>query len=389
MSQFYTLLTDIGQAKLANAMAVGEPFSISELAVGDGGGSVPAIDASATALVNEVRRAQVNRVETDADNPNWLVVEQVLPPSVGGWYIREVGVFDEDGDLIAIGNYPETYKPQLSEGSSRTQTVRFVMMVSDTSAVTLKVDPGVVLATREYVDDSIRDHAESRNHPEATTTALGFVELANGTEAKNRSDKKRVLTPDTGGQMLAGHEKATEAHKADQIGLTSTLSVFGSAVTTVHGVLAALGNSSKAGIATQQEVNDGSGDNVVTASKLGAWARLGFESSFGETGYLALPTWLGGFIFQWGQVSLSGPTSDGSANSEYDHKHTYTSWSINWPISFPKACYFGLPIPRDITDGPSEGAELVGTVAELGKTARCQANRYVYQEPIKGQSTTC
>ncbi|QTP60931.1 phage tail protein [Billgrantia antri] len=160
MPQFYTLLTDVGQAKLANAVALGQTIQITELAVGDGGGSLPTPDSSATALVNEVRRAAINTSHTDPDNPSWIVVEQVLPPDVGGWTIREIGIYDVDGDLIGIGNYPETYKPVLSEGSSRTQTVRFVLEVSDTAAVTLKVDPSVVLATRKYVDTQRAEHEQ-------------------------------------------------------------------------------------------------------------------------------------------------------------------------------------------------------------------------------------
>ncbi len=166
MPQFYTLLTDTGQAKLANAVALGGTIEITELAIGDGNGSLPAPDSSAVALVNEVRRAPINASQTDPDNPSWILVEQVLPPDVGGWTIREIGIYDVDDDLIGIGNYPETYKPVLAEGSSRTQTVRFVLEVSDTSAVTLKVDPSVVLATREYVDDQRADHEQD---PEAHT----------------------------------------------------------------------------------------------------------------------------------------------------------------------------------------------------------------------------
>ena len=153
MAQFYTLLTQVGQAKLANAVALGNTIELTHLAVGDGGGSVPTPDSDRTALINEVRRAPINRVEVDADNPNWIVVEQVMPPDVGGWTIREIGVLDSAGDLIAYGNYPETYKPTLDEGSGRTQTVRMVLQVSDTASVTLKVDPSVVLATRKYADD--------------------------------------------------------------------------------------------------------------------------------------------------------------------------------------------------------------------------------------------
>lgn len=156
MATFYTVLTDIGQNKIANAVATGGTIEITDLAVGDGGGSLPTPDSGFTSLVNEVRRAAINSSQTDPDNPSWIVVEQVLPPDVGGWTIREVGVFDSAGDLIAYGNYPETYKPVLDEGSSRTQTVRFITEVSDTDAVTLKVDPSVVLATRELVQREAR-----------------------------------------------------------------------------------------------------------------------------------------------------------------------------------------------------------------------------------------
>jgi hypothetical protein len=190
MAQFYTLLTQVGQAKLANAVALGNTIELTHLAVGDGGGSVPTPDSDRASLINEVRRAPINRVEVDADNPNWVVVEQVMPPDVGGWTIREIGVFDSAGDLIAYGNYPETYKPTLDEGSGRTQTVRMVLQVSDTAAVTLKVDPSVVLSTRKYVDDQRAAHEASRNHPSATTSAPGFVTKASTTEARTGAPDK-------------------------------------------------------------------------------------------------------------------------------------------------------------------------------------------------------
>ncbi|WP_108449105.1 phage tail protein [Halomonas sp. BN3-1] len=196
MPQFYTLLTDTGQAKIANAVALGTQIQITQMAVGDGGGNPVTPDSSATALANEVRRAPINAVHTDDDNPTWIVIEQVLPPDVGGWTIREVGVFDATGDLIAIGNLPETYKPVLAEGSSRTQTIRVVMEVSDTAAVTLKVDPSVVLATREYVDQQRLAHEQSRNHPAATETAQGMLEIANEAEALAGSDDARAMTPE-------------------------------------------------------------------------------------------------------------------------------------------------------------------------------------------------
>ncbi|MBY5940392.1 phage tail protein [Halomonas sp. DP5N14-9] len=196
MPQFYTLLTDTGQAKIANAVALGTQIQITQMAVGDGGGNPVTPDSSATALVNEVRRAPINAVHTDDNNPTWIVIEQVLPPDVGGWTIREIGVFDAAGDLIAIGNLPETYKPVLAEGSSRTQTIRVVMEVSDTAAVTLKVDPSVVLATREYVDQQRLAHEQSRNHPAATETAQGMLEIANDEEALEGTDDVKAMTPE-------------------------------------------------------------------------------------------------------------------------------------------------------------------------------------------------
>ncbi|KLX82804.1 phage tail protein [Escherichia coli] len=152
-TKFYTLLTDIGAAKLASATALGVPLKITHMAVGDGGGTLPTPDAKQTALVNEKRRAALNMLYIDPQNSSQIIAEQVIPENEGGWWIREVGLFDESGALIAVGNCPESYKPQLAEGSGRTQTVRMVLITSSTDNITLKIDPAVVLATRKYVDD--------------------------------------------------------------------------------------------------------------------------------------------------------------------------------------------------------------------------------------------
>lgn len=154
-TKFYTLLTDIGAAKLASAAALGVPLKITHMAVGDGGGTLPTPDAKQTALVNEKRRAALNMLYIDPQNSSQIIAEQVIPENEGGWWIREVGLFDESGALIAVGNCPESYKPQLAEGSGRTQTVRMVLITSSTDNVTLKIDPAVVLATRKYVDDKV------------------------------------------------------------------------------------------------------------------------------------------------------------------------------------------------------------------------------------------
>ncbi|MGT2044641.1 phage tail protein [Enterobacter hormaechei subsp. xiangfangensis] len=154
-AKFYTLLTDIGAAKLASAAALGVPLKITQMAVGDGGGVLPTPSAQQTTLVAEKRRASLNMLYIDPQNSSQIIAEQVIHETEGGWWIREVGLFDDTGALIAVGNCPESYKPQLAEGSGRTQTVRMVLITSSTDNITLKIDPAVVLATRKYVDDKV------------------------------------------------------------------------------------------------------------------------------------------------------------------------------------------------------------------------------------------
>lgn len=154
-AKFYTLLTEIGAAKLASAAALGVPLKITQMAVGDGGGVLPTPNAQQTKLVAEKRRADLNMLYIDPQNNSQIIAEQVIPETEGGWWIREVGLFDDTGALIAVGNCPESYKPQLAEGSGRTQTVRMVLITSSTDNITLKIDPAVVLATRKYVDDKV------------------------------------------------------------------------------------------------------------------------------------------------------------------------------------------------------------------------------------------
>nr|WP_257627225.1 phage tail protein [Enterobacter cloacae] len=140
---------------MANATALGAQVEITQMAVGDGNGALPTPNPAQTALVHELRRAPLNSLSIDQNNANQIIAEQVIPEDVGGWWIREIGLFDKDGDMIAVANCAETYKPQLQEGSGRVQVVRMIMIVSSTAAVTLKIDPSVVLATRQYVDDQI------------------------------------------------------------------------------------------------------------------------------------------------------------------------------------------------------------------------------------------
>lgn len=154
-AKYFAILTNYGAAQLANAVALGTQINISAMAVGDGGGTLPVPDPAQTKLIRENRRAAVNQVSIDEKNPNFIIAEQVIPENEGGWFIREIGLFDDKGGLIAVGNAPETYKPNLQEGSGRTQVIQIVLMVSSTQAITLKIDPSVVLATREYVTKSV------------------------------------------------------------------------------------------------------------------------------------------------------------------------------------------------------------------------------------------
>ncbi|PJG12249.1 tail fiber protein [Escherichia coli] len=216
-TKFYTLLTDIGAAKLASAAALGVPLKITHMAVGDGGGVLPTPDAKQTALVNEKRRAALNMLYIDPQNSSQIIAEQVIPENEGGWWIREVGLFDESGALIAVGNCPESYKPQLAEGSGRTQTVRMVLITSSTDNITLKIDPAVVLATRKYVDDKISEHEQSRRHPDASLTAKGFTQLSSATNSESEILAATPKAVKAAYDLAAGKAPVSHTHPWSQI----------------------------------------------------------------------------------------------------------------------------------------------------------------------------
>ncbi|HDD9592296.1 TPA: phage tail protein [Escherichia coli] len=237
-TKFYTLLTDIGAAKLASAAALGVPLKITHMAVGDGGGALPTPDAKQTALVNEKRRAALNMLYIDPQNSSQIIAEQVIPENEGGWWIREVGLFDESGALIAVGNCPESYKPQLAEGSGRTQTVRMVLITSSTDNITLKIDPAVVLATRHYVDQQIEIHEQSRRHPSASLTEKGFVRLYSGVESNDETvaatPKAVKIAMDNASARLAkdrnGSDIPNPALFVQNLGLKTTVDKAASAI---------------------------------------------------------------------------------------------------------------------------------------------------------------
>ncbi|ENY7635779.1 tail fiber protein [Escherichia coli] len=191
--KFKTVITDTGAKKLAQAAAPdGKPVRLTHMAVGDGGGTLPTPDSKQTRLVHEVWRHTVNRVILDATHQNRIIAELVIPPETGGFWIREIGVFDEHGDLIAVGNTAESYKPAVAEGSGRTQTFRTILTVSSTATVALTVDNTMVMATVDYVDDKLKEHEQSRRHPDASLTAKGFVQLSSAT---NSVSETQAATP--------------------------------------------------------------------------------------------------------------------------------------------------------------------------------------------------
>lgn len=151
MATYYTLLTKIGQARIANAVALNQMVNLTYMAVGDGNGNPTTPNENQTALVREKYRATINQLTVDPENPNYLVAEMIVPTNVGGWSIYEVGVFDDQNQLIAVANFPATYKPELAEGSGRDLIVRIIIQVSNTSVVTLKIDPAITLASQAWV----------------------------------------------------------------------------------------------------------------------------------------------------------------------------------------------------------------------------------------------
>ncbi|EOU8855347.1 phage tail protein, partial [Escherichia coli] len=191
--KFKTVITDTGAQKLAQAAVPdGKPVRLTHMAVGDGGGTLPTPDSKQTSLVHEVWRHTVNRVTQDASHQNRIITELVVPPETGGFWIREIGVFDEFGDLIAVGNTAESYKPTVAEGSGRAQTFRTILTVSSTATVELNIDSAMLMASVDYVDDKLKEHEQSRRHPDASLTAKGFTQLSSAT---NSTSETLAATP--------------------------------------------------------------------------------------------------------------------------------------------------------------------------------------------------
>ncbi|ELY1027870.1 phage tail protein [Salmonella enterica] len=187
-TKFKTVITTAGAAKLAAAtMPGGKKINLNVMAVGDGGGKLPEPDAGQTQLVNEVWRHTLNKISQNNRYSNYIVAELVIPPEVGGFWMRELGLYDDEGTLIAVANMAESYKPELAEGSGRAQTCRMVIIVSSVESVELSIDSTMVMATQDYVDDRLAEHEKSRRHPDATLKEKGFTQLSNATDSESET----------------------------------------------------------------------------------------------------------------------------------------------------------------------------------------------------------
>ncbi|EKY6951736.1 phage tail protein [Escherichia coli] len=340
-TKFYTLLTDIGAAKLASAAALGVPLKITHMAVGDGGGTLPTPDAKQTALVNEKRRAALNMLYIDPQNSSQIIAEQVIPENEGGWWIREVGLFDESGALIAVGNCPESYKPQLAEGSGRTQTVRMVLITSSTDNITLKIDPAVVLATRKYVDDKVLElkvfvddkmakhlaapDPHSQYAPKESPTLTGTPKAPTPAEGNNTTQIATTAFVQAALMALINGAPAT----------LDTLKEIAAAInndpkfsTTINNALA--GKQPLDNTLTNLSGKDVAG--LLAYLGLGELSLAGTASGvIGLNGYVTIPLIISGsrrtLIIQWGQARFGG---SGGEDAGYLN---------DFPFAFPSACY--------------------------------------------------
>ncbi|HGV4277614.1 TPA: tail fiber protein [Escherichia coli] len=216
--KFRTLITDIGLAKLAATTAPGgRPVRLTHMAVGDGNGELRQPQKNQTSLYNEVWRQSVNRVFTDPENPNRLIAELVIPPETGGFWVREIGVFDDTGTMIAVGNTAESYKPTREEGSGRAQIFRAVITVTSDAVVELVMDTTTILPTTDYIDEKIAEHARSRNHPDATLTEKGFTQLSSATNSTSETLAATPKAVKAAYDLAAGKAPASHTHPWSQI----------------------------------------------------------------------------------------------------------------------------------------------------------------------------
>jgi phage-related tail fiber protein len=412
-SQFFAILTAVGEAKQANATALGVPWTFKEMGVGDANNTDPIPDRMQTRLINEWRRAQVNQVRTDPANPNVVIAEQVIPSDVGGRWIREIALYDADGDMVAVANCAPSFKPLLAQGTGKTQIIRMNFIVANTAQIVLKIDPAVVLATREYVDNAViealakldfkhsalvattanivlsglltidgvllpadarvlvKDQAQAKENGLYVVSSTGVWKRASDADSSLEvtpglfvSIEKGTVNGDsvwqlvTDGQITLGTTPLVFEMAVGRTGISAgsygnvTVDKYGRVIagtnpTTLagHGItdgvtktdveaLVTQATEVKLGVAkvaSDAQMLDGANDLVMLTPKK---ARKGFAISLAENGYIAFPTWLGGFIFQWGIIP--GVAAD-------------TVVSLSFTLAFPSTCQGGVVVGNRAT----------------------------------------
>ncbi|EGX7006752.1 MULTISPECIES: phage tail protein [Enterobacteriaceae] len=366
--KYYAILTNQGAARLANATMLGSKLNLTQMAVGDANGVLPTPDPAQTKLINQKRIAPLNLLSVDPNNQSQIIAEQIIPENEGGFWIREIGLYDDEGVLIAVANCPETYKPQLQEGSGRTQTIRMILVVTNTEAITLKIDPSVVLATRKYVDDEVLElklyvDDQMRNHIAAQDPHTQYAQKHNPTF----TGEPKAPTPAAGNNTtrIATTEFVQAAITALINGAPATLDTLkeiAAAInndpkfsTTINNALSGkqpldetlthLSGKDVAGLlaylglgeAAKRDV--GTGDNQIP--DMGS-----FMLSVSSVGYQKLPS---GLILQWGSIGTTDIPKD---------------LVTHFPIAFPNRCLRVL-VSQDYT--PDSGA--VGYIACAGFSA--------------------
>ena len=195
-SQYFAILTDYGTRAIAHALSQGQPLQLTQFAVGDGNGKAVTPTASATALVHQTHIAPVSAVSLDPRNNKQVIVELTIPENIGGFYIREMGVFDAQNKLIAYANCPESFKPAENSGSGKVQVLRMILKVESSSAVTLSIDNSVIFVTRQQMAPKIitattqngfDESGHSHEIAKASTTQQGIVQLTNDTGLESES----------------------------------------------------------------------------------------------------------------------------------------------------------------------------------------------------------
>ncbi|HGU1971707.1 TPA: phage tail protein [Escherichia coli] len=354
--KYYAILTNQGAARLANATMLGSKLNLTQMAVGDANGVLPTPDPAQTKLINQKRIAPLNLLSVDPNNQSQIIAEQIIPENEGGFWIREIGLYDDEGVLIAVANCPETYKPQLQEGSGRTQTIRMILVVTNTEAITLKIDPSVVLATRKYVDDEVLElrlyvDDQMRNHIAAQDPHTQYAQKYNPTF----TGEPKAPTPAAGNNTtrIATTEFVQAAITALINGAPATLDTLkeiAAAInndpkfsTTINNALSGkqpldetlthLSGKDVAGLLAYLGLGEAAKRDVGTGNnQLPDMSAFGMSRN-GQTAWDILPN---GMIRQAGTVTL---TPVGNFNAQVLGGVTYYThyYRVNFPRQFPNA----------------------------------------------------